>query len=165
VGTRNLVVGLACLAASTWLLFLTRGLPPAIMVPVGPAFYPRVVLSIMGLLSVLLIASDLVARRRASSAQRPLPPVRAPSAARANYALVAATFAAFALYVVLLPKLGFRLATVLFVAGLQLALAWPRSWRGWLVVVLVALGTAAACDIAFEHYLSVLLPRGDWTGM
>jgi hypothetical protein len=64
--SRNLVVGLVCLAISVWLLLLTRGLPPAIMVPVGPAFYPRVVLSFMALLSVLLIAIELVAYRRAS---------------------------------------------------------------------------------------------------
>jgi hypothetical protein len=54
---------------------------------------------------------------------------------------------------------------VLFVAGLQVALSWPRTASRWVVVVLVALGTAVVCDLVFERYLSVLLPRGDWTGL
>ncbi|HEY1329593.1 MAG TPA: tripartite tricarboxylate transporter TctB family protein [Casimicrobiaceae bacterium] len=158
--SRNLVVGLVCLAISVWLLLLTRGLPPAIMVPVGPAFYPRVVLSFMALLSVLLIAIELVAYRRAS------PPAEAAATTpKASYLLVLATFVAFTLYVLLLPRLGFRIATVLFVAGLQVALSWPRTASRWVVVVLVALGTAVVCDLVFERYLSVLLPRGDWTGL
>ena len=39
-----------------------------------------------------------------------------------NYRLVVTAFAVVAAYVVLLPLLGFRLATVLFVAALQAAL-------------------------------------------
>jgi hypothetical protein len=176
--SRNLIVGLACLAISVGLLVLTRGLPPAIMVPVGPAFYPRVVLSFMALLSALLIAVELVEQRRRSATGRTRPAMDAaastatsPAAelvatgAKPNYARVLATFVAFALYVLLLPRLGFRIATVLFVAGLQVALSRPRTGWRWIVVVLVALGTTLVCDLAFEHYLSVLLPRGNWTGV
>ena len=39
-----------------------------------------------------------------------------------------------------------------------------RDWRaGEWRVLLIALGTAAAVYVAFELYLSVLLPRGRWT--
>jgi hypothetical protein len=125
-----------------------------------------VVLSFMALLSVLLVGTDLVARRRRTRAlPTARPPQRQAPKARPNYGLVLATFVAFALYVLLLPRLGFRIATLLFVAGLQVTLAWPRSGRGWLVVVLIAIGTTVVCDLAFERYLSVLLPRGDWTGL
>ena len=161
---RNGITGLVCLAISLWLLFLTRGLPPPIMVPIGAAFYPRVVLSFMAILSVLLITSDWRAQRK----RRPLPASSTPgepAAAPPNYRLVLATFVVFALYIVLLPLLGFRIATVLFVACLQVALEWPRAWRRWLLVAAVAIGAALVCDLAFERYLSVLLPRGRWTGM
>jgi hypothetical protein len=39
----------------------------------------------------------------------------------------------------------------------------PRSLRQWVVLVAIALGTAAVTHLAFEHYLLVLLPRGTWT--
>lgn len=162
---RNGIAGLVCLAISAWLLFLTRGLPPPVMVPIGPAFYPRLVLSFMALLSVLLIVGDWRARRKraapkAATAEAP--------ASRPNYALVAATFAVFTAYVVLLPLLGFRIATLIFVAVLQVTLDGElsrRAWRYWLRVVVVAIAATLICDLAFERYLSVLLPRGRWTGL
>ena len=161
---RNGVAGLVCLAISAWLLFLTRGLPPPVMVPIGPSFYPRLVLSFMAVLSVLLIAGDWRARRKCTV---PKAPPQAP-ARHPNYALVAVTFAVFTAYVVLLPLLGFRIATLIFVAALQVALEGEvrrHTWRYWLRVVVVAIATTLICDLAFERYLSVLLPRGRRTDL
>ena len=159
---RDGIAGLVCLAISVGLLLLTRGLPPPVMVPIGPAFYPRLVLSFMALLSVLLIASDWRAQRRRRGVATP---VAGDVSVRPNYLRVLATFVAFAIYILLLPMLGFRIATVLFVAALQIVLEWPRTWRRWLLVAGVAIGTTIVCDVAFERYLSVLLPRGRWTGL
>ena len=67
-------------------------------------------------------------------------------------------------YILLLPLLGFRIATALFVAAAQAALDLPRGPRQWAVLALVALGTAAATHLIFQTYLLVLLPRGTLTG-
>jgi putative tricarboxylic transport membrane protein len=83
---------------------------------------------------------------------------------RHAYGLVAAAFAVVAAYIALLPLLGFRIATVLFVAAFQLLLERPASLRQWAVLAGVAIGTSAIAYLAFERYLSVLLPRGLWTG-
>jgi hypothetical protein len=161
---RDGIAGLVCLAISIWLLVLTRGLPPALMVPIGPAVYPRVVLGLMALLSAILVINDVLASRRVLPAA-PSPAPAAPVAPRPNYLLVLAAFVEFGLYVLLLPELGFRIATFLFVAALQVTLERPRSWKHWLLVPIVALGTTVACYLIFEDYLQVLLPRGDWSGM
>ena len=145
-----------CLAVSLWLLALTAGLPRPALVPVGPAFYPRIVLAVTATLSALLVASDWRARRRRREAAREAPP-------RANLRLVWLTFALFGGYVALLPVLGYRIATALFVGVLQLALE-PAESRPWLRIALVALGTAVLTHLAFEGYLSVLLPRSRWLG-
>jgi hypothetical protein len=71
---------------------------------------------------------------------------------------------AVAAYVALLPFLGFRIATALFVAGFQLVLERPASVRQWAVLATVAVGTSAVTYLVFEQYLTVLLPRGTWTG-
>ena len=73
-------------------------------------------------------------------------------------------FAIVGAYVVLLPLLGFRVATVLFVGALQAALDRPRTARQWVVLATIALGTAMVSYFVFERYLLVLLPRGAWTG-
>jgi hypothetical protein len=36
--------------------------------------------------------------------------------------------------------------------------------RQWAVLAALAVGTSALAYLAFEKYLSVLLPRGTWTG-
>ena len=143
--------GLVVLAASVVLFVLTLGLKPSPLVPVGPGFYPRIVLAVTALFAVGLVVSDVFSR------QRPGP------LSRANYAAVVLHFAVFGLYVVALPPLGFRIATFLYVAVANALMAPPRNARGWVRVGVLALATAAATYYVFEHYLSVLLPRGRWT--
>jgi putative tricarboxylic transport membrane protein len=154
---RDGVAGLICLAGSLGLLALTRGLPQPALVPVGPGFYPRIVLTATAVLAALLVLSDLLSRRRRARGV-------AARAARPNYRLVLLSFAVFAAYVFLLPLLGYRIATFLFVAALQVVLRRPHG-RGWIWVPVIAAGTAILTHLVFERYLSVLLPRGRWTGM
>ena len=147
---RDGIAGLVCLGGSLWFLALTRGLPQPALVPIGPGFYPRILLGIMAVLSAALVVADLLNRRRA---------VVAP----ARYRLVLVAFAIFAAYVTLMPVLGYRVATFLFVAALQAVLEPPRGARWWRVLA-VALITTLVTYYVFERYLSVLLPRGRLTG-
>ena len=161
---RDGIVGLVCLAISLWLLALTLSLPPAVIVPIGPAFYPRVVLCLLALLSLILIVLDVRQMRLARAGGTPLP-APAVTGPAPNYRLVLATFVEFGIYIALLPPLGFRIATFLFVLALQATLEWPRSTKHWALAVVVAAATSIACHLIFEDYLSVLLPRGTWSGM
>ena len=157
--TRDSISGLVCLVVSLAMLFMTLALPPASMVPIGPAFYPRIVLIVTAFLSLILVVMDVRAAR-GDVVAAPVSKGPAP-----NYRLVLTTFVLFGLYIVFLPKLGFRISTFLFVFALQTALEWPTSPKRWLVVLLVALATSAICHFVFEDYLLVLLPRGTWSGM
>lgn len=147
--TRDGLAGLVLLASSLFFLWASRSLPHPPLVPIGPAFYPRILLTIIGVLSVALVVADVLAPKRAAAA-----PVR--------YRLVLIAFTVFTGYVFLLPVLGYRLATFLFVGVMQAALEWPRG-RGWALLVAVALGTSLITYYVFEAYLSVLLPRGRLT--
>lgn len=151
---RDGYTGLAVLAASLALFWGTLGLERHPMVPVGPGFYPRLVLGITALMAAALLILD-VRRRRHRAAEVP---------GGAHYALVVAAFGVFALYVVSLPWLGFRAGTFLFIAAMQATLEPPRGARRWIVLVVVAVVATAAIYLVFERYLHVLLPRGLWTG-
>jgi putative tricarboxylic transport membrane protein len=148
--------GLAVLAASLVLFGLTLGLKDSPMVPVGPGFYPRIVLGITAVFGAMLLAAEMLARRAHPAATAPR--------ATLNYALVAISFATFGLYVVSLPYLGFRIATVAYVATANATLDPPHGVRGWARVAAIALLTAFITHLIFERYLTVLLPRGAWTG-
>jgi len=157
---RDGVAALIFLGLSIALLVMTRGLPQSALVPIGPDFYPRIVLVITAALSVMLLVSDVLAHRRSRGETADV----AAAPEKRNYRLVALTFTVFAIYVLLLPYLGFRVATFLFVAALQAVIEKPHGWRRWAIVITAALTTVIITYLAFEVYLSVLLPRGRWTG-
>jgi len=144
--------GLVVLAASLVLFWLTLGLQGSPLVPVGPGFYPRIVLGATAVLAALLVMTDLLAARSRLPEQR------------FNYRLVASMFVMFGLYAGALPFLGFRIATLLYVVATNALLDPPHAPRAWLRAALVGLLTAAVTYYVFEHYLLILLPRGAWTG-
>lgn len=153
--SRDGIAGLAVLAASLVLFALTLDLKDSPMVPVGPGFYPRIVLALTALLSLGLVVSDVMSRKRNPKEQ---------PKQKLNYPLVAISFAVFALYAAALPWLGFRLATFFFVGGANALLDPPRGAKGWLRALVLALAATLVTWLVFERWLSVLLPRGRWTG-
>lgn len=157
---RDTITGLVVIATSLVLLWATLGLERHPMVPVGPGFYPRIVLGITAGMALLLVVLDVLARRKAASSAEGAAPE---DAARPNYGLVAAAFAMFTAYVLALPYLGFRIATFIFLVAMQAVLEPPRGVRRWVILLAVALVATAASYYAFERYLHVLLPRGLWT--
>ncbi len=162
---RDGVAGLVCLAISVAMLAMTADLPHSSMVPIGPDFYPRIVLTVGAFLSLLLVVFDIAAHRRARRV--PVPAAAAAAAAAAapkNYTLVILTFVLFTLYVAALAPLGYRISTFLFVVAEQALLDPPKSVNRWLFIVIVGVATSWITHITFEGYLQVLLPRGTWTG-
>ncbi len=149
--SRDRITGLAVLAASLFLFYLTLDLKTNPLVPIGPGFYPRIVLGITAVLAAALLVFDFLGAEQARKMEA------------INYGLVLAVFAIFGLYVGALPFIGFRIATFIFMAALQTTLDFPRNRKGWIVVAVTALVTTAVTYIVFEHYLHVLLPRGRWT--
>jgi hypothetical protein len=143
---------LAVLAASAALFAATLGLRDNPLVPIGPGYYPRIVLAITGLLAFWVLLSELLS-----------PSAKAVAAEKRNYALVITLFAVFGLYCGALPFVGFRLATFAYVAATNALLDLPDRKISWIRVVAVALITTVVVYYVFEHYLLVLLPRGRWT--
>ena len=160
--SRDGVGGLVTLAGSLVLFAMTLDLKDNPLVPIGPGFYPRIVLGLSAALGFALFLTDFLEQRKRG------PQVAKPAAApgpRLNYALVAMTFAVFGLYVVALPYAGFRIATFAYVAATNALLAPPKGTQDWVRVVVLALATALLTHLLFERYLSVLLPRGRWTSL
>jgi hypothetical protein len=152
--SRDGIAGLAVLAASLALFALTLDLKDNPMVPLGPGFYPRLVLGLTALLSLGLVVADLLRKDKAKAEQKKGKP---------NYALVALSFGVFGLYCAALPGLGFRIATFLYVVASSALLSPPRGAKGWAGVLVLGLATAFLTWLVFERELSVLLPRGRWT--
>lgn len=153
---RDAITGIVVLVASVALFWATLGIDSNPLVPVSPALYPRIVLGTTATLAAILVARGVLASRRPG-------PTAAAHRSPSRYGMVVAMFALFGAYVLALPLLGFRIATFLFVAAMQVALEPPRGWRRWAAAVVVAFATTVVVHGAFEQYLQVLLPRGRWT--
>jgi putative tricarboxylic transport membrane protein len=150
---RDARIGLGLLALCGVLYWQAGKAPSPPFVPIGPAFYPRIVLVLLAALAVWLILEDVVgAKGRPGRAARPAVP--AP-----NYRLVVICFVLFGGYVIGLSLLGYLLATFLFVLGLGWILG-PRQAGELPKLAAVATGTTLATYLVFEKYLHVFLPRG-----
>ena len=143
--------GLAVLAASLFLFALTLGLKDNPLVPIGPGYYPRIVLAVTAAFALALVVMDVLQPKK-SKARESL-----------NYLLVVEMFVVFGLYAGALPYLGFRISTFLYVAASNALLDFPRSPKGWARALSVGLITTLIVYYVFERYLTVLLPRGRWT--
>ncbi len=93
--------GLAILAFCAALWWMTLGLKDNPLVPIGPGFYPRIVIGVTAFFAVLVVIGDVLARRGGGVAGKAAQAV----AERANYTLVLASFAVFGAYVLALPGL------------------------------------------------------------
>jgi putative tricarboxylic transport membrane protein len=153
--------GLVILAFCASLWWMTLGLKDNPLVPIGPGFYPRIVIGVTAFFAVLVVIGDVLARRGGGGVAGKTPRATAEGA---NYTLVVASFAVFGAYVLALPGLGFRIATFLYVAAAAALLARPLGPKRWIAILVLALLTAAITYFVFERYLLVLLPRGRWTG-
>jgi hypothetical protein len=153
---RDAITGIVVLVASLALYWATLGIDSNPLVPVSPALYPRIVLGLTAAFAALVVLQGVLAGRRPGQAGAAMGP-------RSRYGMVAAMFALFGAYVLSLPYLGFRIATVAFLVAMQAALEPPRGWRRWATVTVVAVLTTAVIYYMFDQYLQVLLPRGRWT--
>ncbi|HEU4342877.1 MAG TPA: tripartite tricarboxylate transporter TctB family protein [Candidatus Binatia bacterium] len=147
-------IGIGLLALSGWLYANLDKIPANPFVPIGPAFYPRVLLLLIIGLTLLLILQELLASRQQKQGVRIKIRLE-------NYRGTLVSFFLFALYVFLLPRLGYLVSTILFVASLQWLLGQPL-WRRLPVSLLIGLGTSFVTYLVFEKYLHVFLPRASW---
>jgi len=144
--------GLAVLAASLFLFALTLGLKDNPLVPIGPGYYPRIVLAITAALALAVFVLDLLDKEKQTAKSEKL-----------NYGMVLSMFAVFGVYCGALPFLGFRISTLLYMAATNALLDVPKNRTGWFRVAAVAIVTTVIVYYVFERYLTVLLPRGRWT--
>jgi putative tricarboxylic transport membrane protein len=148
-------IGVGLLIFAGWLYSNLGKIPANPLVPIGPAFYPRFLLLLTLLLSLVLVIQDVLAHRKEQ------PKKTTSENWLRKYQPTLLTFSVFGLYLLLLPKLGYLFSTVLFVTSLQWLLGAPllRRVPGSLFI---GIATSGVTYLVFQKYLHVLLPRGTW---
>ncbi len=151
--SRNFLIGLA--TAGTGLALLWAIIPWQIKTTaaqtdeISPALFPQILAWLLVVLGVIHMVTHW--RRGRSSDEKTGTVWR-------HILRAAGAVAIAALYVYLMPVLGYRLATMLALAGMMLYLGKGRSWRAALVGVVGALIVAEM----FSRGLDIPLPRAMW---
>jgi len=150
---RDTGIGVGLLAFCGVLFWQTGAISTPPFVPIGPAFYPRVLLILLAGLAVWLFVEDILPGRGPSQG------VKKPAGPPPNYRRVLLAFLVFLAYVASLNIIGYMTSTFLFILGLSWSIG-PRDRRGLPKLVAVSFGTALVIYLVFEKYLFVFLPRG-----
>lgn len=142
---RNIIAALVLLALGAGYGVLTSQLPARSLPDTpGPPFFPWINTVVILALSAMLLVQGLV------SAGGPAP-TEGGARLRASWAL-----GAFFVYLLILPGLGFLLATAPFFAALMILFGETRALR----VAAGALATTAVLYFLFRHGFGVFLPTG-----
>ena len=154
---RDSVVALCLIMASGGLMVASFDIREPDYGVLSPAAWPRLIIIIMGVLSVLYFVQSLR-----------MPKTDTSNTQKKNlfefmdyWRNVFSVFIIFAAYLVALPFLGMLIGNIAFSFVLLSVLG---GWRPFIMHGLVAIGTSGGMWLLFTYALEVFLPRGSLTG-
>ena len=154
---RDSVVALCLIMASGGLMVASFDIREPDYGVLSPAAWPRLIIIIMGVLSVLYFVQSLrMAKTDTSSKQK-----KNLVEFMVYWRNVFSVFIIFAAYLVVLPFLGMLIGNIAFSFVLLSVLG---GWRPFIMHGLVAIGTSGGMWLLFTYALEVFLPRGSLTG-
>lgn len=116
----------------------------------GPRFFPYLSASLMGLLSILLMAKSLYAKKQHAEENKLL-------RSKSGFQPVLVFMVIGSGYIAFLPYLGVALATPLCL----LTLFWYFGVRKWIWILLFTIGVTIFIYVVFEKLMGIPLPQGD----
>lgn len=154
---RDSVVALCLIMASGGLMVASFDIREPDYGVLSPAAWPRLIIIIMGVLSVLYFVQSLrMAKTDTSSTQK-----KNLVEFMDYWRNVFSVFIIFAAYLLALPFLGMLIGNIAFSFVLLSVLG---GWRPFIMHGLVAIGTSGGMWLLFTYALEVFLPRGSLTG-
>ena len=155
--SRDSVVALCLIMASGGLMVASFDIREPDYGVLSPAAWPRLIITIMGVLSVLYFVQSLRMPKNNKSSKQKKNFVEF----MVYWRNVFSVFIIFAAYLVALPFLGMLIGNIAFSFVLLSLLG---GWRPFIMHGLVAIGTSGGMWLLFTYALEVFLPRGSLTG-
>lgn len=153
--TKDRALALALLVMTGLMLLETRNIaPPTSWQPYGSALFPRILLVIIGVLSLLVLLRSCLA----GVTVKPARPRRSFTAWLRHHRTVLSLFALFGLYALLLPVIGYLPATLAFLVASLALLLGIDTRRKWIVNLAVSFTLAPLVYVIFRFGLNVWLP-------
>ncbi|WP_110643337.1 tripartite tricarboxylate transporter TctB family protein [Salinicola sp. CPA57] len=136
-------------------LFLQAGdLPSSMWEPLGAGSFPRLILGALIIFNLAIMVQSVAALRRTD---------REAGVGATHWfiqrRMAFATLAVFSLYALLMPWIGFALASLLFLLAVQVILG-ARRGRRLLIAGVIAAVFGLGLYVLFSHVFLISLPRG-----
>ncbi len=150
----ELIIGILFLLLSIIIFWQTGKLSVSRYDPLGAAGFPRLIVIIMAILSVILIIKKLKTINLQSVKFNFKDIIK-------KNRLVVFTLFNFLVYILLMRYIGFRISTFLFLFGTQILIG-PKVKTGitYFTIFLVAIFISLGSFYFFENYLGVIFPSG-----
>jgi len=156
---RDAVIGLIIVVMSILLLFNTMGIPTPPIVPLGPAFYPRILLSLLLIMGMILFISYIFKERSLRAIKAEKRETREEKGWLIRYKKVIWSFVVFGLYILFIPIIGFYSTTAIVLVILQGLLGY-RELKQFSIFFMISIITTVCIYLIFEKYLMVVFPKG-----
>ncbi|QOR38016.1 tripartite tricarboxylate transporter TctB family protein [Billgrantia diversa] len=156
--TKDRALALAMLVITGILMAETRNIaPPTSWQPYGSALFPQILLGIIAVLSLLLLLRTWLVSQGVASSE-PSRPRRSLTEWVRHNATVLSLFGLFGLYALLLPLIGYLIATLAFLMASLALLLGIDTRRKWLINLVVSCTIAPLVYVIFRFVLNVWLP-------
>jgi len=143
---KNLILGVCAVIFALVVLYQTQFLSATTdYEPIGPSGWPRLLSLILLFLSILLLLTSLI-RKKIDVADFGI---------RKN-SLIVITFVSLALYIFLMPRLGFIFSSFIFLWFLQYILT--NKKKKYITITLISILFPIVLNYIFREFLGVFLP-------
>jgi putative tricarboxylic transport membrane protein len=155
--TRDIISSSVLLVLAIAAFIYARGIHPRFPTGVGSGYFPELASALLAILSVVSLASAI----RRSAEPRPtasLPTAKTISGG-VSLTAVGATALLIVIYGLAIPRIGFAVATAVYLFAQFLLLA-PREDRHWISFGLTSLIASIVIYATFTYGFKLALPRG-----
>lgn len=156
---REGAIGLLIVIISILFLINTMGISTPPLVPLSPAFYPRILLTLLLILGVILFVSSILKRKPPEVLKDDTGEISKNKEWLIRYKKVLSGFIIFGLYILFIPISGFYSATAVLLVIFQGLLGY-REIKQLPFFLATSVITTICIYFIFEKYLMVVFPKG-----
>lgn len=149
-------LGIAILIFSAFFYHETYNIKAVFSYSLGPTIFPRIILFLIGLLSIFLVFQSIEVKKNGECSNASIPKAVFFDLSRSNLLRIA-TFSLLLLYLLLLPILGYVVATIPFLF-ICMTLLGPKNAKSIAMYALISVSTCLFLQFLFGKVLKFFLP-------
>ena len=155
----ELIIAILFLFLSIVLFIQTGGLPNIVFSTLGPSVFPKMLIIIMGILSMSLIIIKVIKFQKIKDKKQFIKNFELSRKMLSKYKLVFIVSLNFFIYIFSMKYIGFRISTFYFIFSTQWLIA-QKGERNLLMMILIAGIVTFGSFYFFRYFLNVIFPKG-----